>query len=208
MANLTVRCPPCGMPGVIGSAAHSSRFPATQAYYFSLPRRSSPQCRAGSPFSSSRPSPRVSSSASLAYYSSSARSSNTSFSNPPNIRPRHITNRLTTTRLCGNETFRRAKHSQNTIPTHTSPQNGLTYFWSRSVSSLGPFLMTCSIWSRFQIVDIYRSKLRDDATGIEGDEIARKRIESYANSVRPVGFVVRRGRLTALTLLTRLLRII
>ncbi|KJA25733.1 hypothetical protein HYPSUDRAFT_37178 [Hypholoma sublateritium FD-334 SS-4] len=40
-----------------------------------------------------------------------------------------------------------------------------------------------------QIVDIYRSKLRDDATGIEGDEIARKRIESYANSVRPVGFV-------------------
>ncbi|KAF8912820.1 maintenance of mitochondrial morphology protein 1 [Gymnopilus junonius] len=40
-----------------------------------------------------------------------------------------------------------------------------------------------------QIVDVYRSKLRDDVEGIEGDEIARKRIENYANSIRPVGFV-------------------
>lgn len=28
-------------------------------------------------------------------------------------------------------------------------------------------------------------------TGVEGDEIARRRIEAYANSVRPAGFVVR-----------------
>ncbi|KAH9486774.1 ERMES complex subunit mmm1 [Psilocybe cubensis] len=40
-----------------------------------------------------------------------------------------------------------------------------------------------------QVVAVYRSKLRDDVEGIEGDEIARKRIEAYANSVRPVGFV-------------------
>ncbi|KDR85151.1 hypothetical protein GALMADRAFT_131883 [Galerina marginata CBS 339.88] len=40
-----------------------------------------------------------------------------------------------------------------------------------------------------QIVDVYRSKLRDDIEGIEGDEIARKRIENYANSIRPAGFV-------------------
>ena len=39
-------------------------------------------------------------------------------------------------------------------------------------------------------MDIYRSKLRDDTTGIEGDEIARKRIEAYANSIRPAGFMV------------------
>ena len=41
-----------------------------------------------------------------------------------------------------------------------------------------------------QVVDVYRSKLRNDIAGIEGDEIARKRIEVYANSNRPAGFVV------------------
>ncbi|PPQ89589.1 hypothetical protein CVT25_012334 [Psilocybe cyanescens] len=40
-----------------------------------------------------------------------------------------------------------------------------------------------------RVVSVYRSKLRDDVEGIEGDEIARKRIETYANSIRPVGFV-------------------
>ncbi|KAF9480073.1 hypothetical protein BDN70DRAFT_833503 [Pholiota conissans] len=40
-----------------------------------------------------------------------------------------------------------------------------------------------------QVMDVYRSKLRDDTAGIEGDEIARKRIENYANSIRPAGFV-------------------
>jgi hypothetical protein len=41
-----------------------------------------------------------------------------------------------------------------------------------------------------QVVDVYRSKLRDDLPGAEGDEIARKRIEDYANKIRPPGFVV------------------
>lgn len=41
-----------------------------------------------------------------------------------------------------------------------------------------------------QIVDVYRSKLRDDTVGPEGNEIARKRIEDYANKVRPAGFLV------------------
>ncbi|KAF8078458.1 maintenance of mitochondrial morphology protein 1 [Lyophyllum atratum] len=40
-----------------------------------------------------------------------------------------------------------------------------------------------------QVVDVYRSKLRDDLPGAEGDEIARKRIESYANRIRPPGFL-------------------
>ncbi|PPR03162.1 hypothetical protein CVT26_008013 [Gymnopilus dilepis] len=40
-----------------------------------------------------------------------------------------------------------------------------------------------------QVLDVYRSKLRDDVEGVEGDEIARKRIENYANAIRPPGFV-------------------
>ncbi|KAF5337107.1 hypothetical protein D9611_003323 [Ephemerocybe angulata] len=40
-----------------------------------------------------------------------------------------------------------------------------------------------------QIVDVYRSKLRDDLPGIEGDEVARQRIEDFANKIRPAGFL-------------------
>ncbi|KAJ7275350.1 hypothetical protein B0H12DRAFT_1086870 [Mycena haematopus] len=40
-----------------------------------------------------------------------------------------------------------------------------------------------------QIVEIYRSKLRDGLPGTEGDEVARKRIEDYANTIRPPGFL-------------------
>ncbi|KAJ7139811.1 hypothetical protein C8R44DRAFT_605728 [Mycena epipterygia] len=36
---------------------------------------------------------------------------------------------------------------------------------------------------------IYRSKLRDGLSGAEGDEVARKRIEDYANKIRPPGFL-------------------
>ncbi|PFH54623.1 hypothetical protein AMATHDRAFT_134195 [Amanita thiersii Skay4041] len=40
-----------------------------------------------------------------------------------------------------------------------------------------------------QIMNTYRSKLRADLPGIQGDEVARKRMEDYANSVRPTGFL-------------------
>ncbi|KAF8898572.1 maintenance of mitochondrial morphology protein 1 [Infundibulicybe gibba] len=40
-----------------------------------------------------------------------------------------------------------------------------------------------------QVIEIYRSRLRDDLPGFEGDEIARKRIEDFANKVRPPGFL-------------------
>ncbi|KAJ6519517.1 maintenance of mitochondrial morphology protein 1 [Mycena sanguinolenta] len=40
-----------------------------------------------------------------------------------------------------------------------------------------------------QIVEIYRSRLRDGLPGTEGDEVARKRIEEYANKIRPPGFL-------------------
>lgn len=39
-------------------------------------------------------------------------------------------------------------------------------------------------------VETYRSKLRDDLPGSDGDEIARQRIERFANKLRPPNFVV------------------
>lgn len=44
-----------------------------------------------------------------------------------------------------------------------------------------------------QILTAYRSKLRGDKDGPEGDEIARKHVEDYANSIRPTGFLVSSG---------------
>ncbi|KAJ7630637.1 maintenance of mitochondrial morphology protein 1 [Roridomyces roridus] len=40
-----------------------------------------------------------------------------------------------------------------------------------------------------QALEVYRSKLRDGLAGPEGDEVARKRIEDYANKIRPPGFL-------------------
>lgn len=40
-----------------------------------------------------------------------------------------------------------------------------------------------------QVVNIYRLKLRDDLLGLEGDEVARRKIEEFANRVRPPGFL-------------------
>jgi len=40
-----------------------------------------------------------------------------------------------------------------------------------------------------QVVEIYRSKLREDHSGLDGDEIARKQIEAYANKIRPPRFL-------------------
>ncbi|KAG7099373.1 ERMES complex subunit mmm1 [Marasmius oreades] len=40
-----------------------------------------------------------------------------------------------------------------------------------------------------QVLDVYRSKLRNDLAGSAGDEIARQRVEAYANKIRPVGFL-------------------
>ena len=41
-----------------------------------------------------------------------------------------------------------------------------------------------------KVLDAYRTKLRDDLPGAEGDEIARKRVESFANKMRPAAFLV------------------
>ena len=43
---------------------------------------------------------------------------------------------------------------------------------------------------RPQVVDSYRVRLRDGQSGAAGDEVARKRVEEFANKVRPPGFLV------------------
>ncbi|TRM65767.1 hypothetical protein BD626DRAFT_452963 [Schizophyllum amplum] len=40
-----------------------------------------------------------------------------------------------------------------------------------------------------QILNVYRSKLRDDLDGMAGDEVARRRVEAYANRVLPSSFL-------------------
>ncbi|EIN13499.1 hypothetical protein PUNSTDRAFT_129178 [Punctularia strigosozonata HHB-11173 SS5] len=39
------------------------------------------------------------------------------------------------------------------------------------------------------VLDAYRSKLRDDLPGAEGDEVARRKLEEYANRIRPAALV-------------------
>ncbi|THH34108.1 hypothetical protein EUX98_g13 [Antrodiella citrinella] len=39
------------------------------------------------------------------------------------------------------------------------------------------------------VLEAYRSKLRDNLSGPEGDEVARKRVEAFANKMRPPAFV-------------------
>jgi maintenance of morphology protein 1 len=41
-----------------------------------------------------------------------------------------------------------------------------------------------------QVLDAYRSKLRDDLDGPDGDEIVRKRVEELANKMRPISVLV------------------
>ncbi|KAH8835213.1 maintenance of mitochondrial morphology protein 1 [Flagelloscypha sp. PMI_526] len=40
-----------------------------------------------------------------------------------------------------------------------------------------------------QVISIYRSRLCDGLSGSEGEEVARIRIENYANKIRPPGFL-------------------
>ncbi|KAJ3018028.1 hypothetical protein NUW54_g440 [Trametes sanguinea] len=40
-----------------------------------------------------------------------------------------------------------------------------------------------------QVLDAYRVKLRNGLSGAEGDEVARQRVEEFANKMRPAGFL-------------------
>ncbi|KAH8100634.1 maintenance of mitochondrial morphology protein 1 [Cristinia sonorae] len=40
-----------------------------------------------------------------------------------------------------------------------------------------------------QVLNAYRTKLRDNLLGVDGDEVARRRVEAFANKMRPPTFV-------------------
>ncbi|KAI0670004.1 maintenance of mitochondrial morphology protein 1 [Trametes maxima] len=40
-----------------------------------------------------------------------------------------------------------------------------------------------------QVLDAYRVKLRNGLAGLEGDEVARQRVEDFANKIRPTGLL-------------------
>ncbi|KAI6133194.1 hypothetical protein EDD16DRAFT_9768 [Pisolithus croceorrhizus] len=40
-----------------------------------------------------------------------------------------------------------------------------------------------------QVIDVYRAKLQNGLTGLKGIEVARQRIEAYANTIRPCNFL-------------------
>lgn len=42
-----------------------------------------------------------------------------------------------------------------------------------------------------KILETYRSKLRDDLPGAEGDEVVRRKVEDFANKMRPAALLVR-----------------
>ena len=42
-----------------------------------------------------------------------------------------------------------------------------------------------------EVLDAYRMKLRGHLPGLDGDELARRRVEEFANKIRPAGFLVR-----------------
>jgi maintenance of morphology protein 1 len=43
---------------------------------------------------------------------------------------------------------------------------------------------------RNQVAGVYRSKLRDDLHGAEGDEVLRQRVENFIDLMGPFGVVV------------------
>ena len=48
-----------------------------------------------------------------------------------------------------------------------------------------------STWHlRNQVANVYRSKLRNDLQGVEGDEVLRRRVEDFVNHMRPSGVLV------------------
>jgi hypothetical protein len=64
--------------------------------------------------------------------------------------------------------------------------------FTRYADIISPLQHLCvSTWDlRNQVADVYRSKLRDDLQGIEGDEVLRHRVENFVNLTRPSGVLV------------------
>jgi len=71
------------------------------------------------------------------------------------------------------------------LPVHptTRPDEKSTHVEPESTEWLNALL--------HQVADIYRSKLRDDLQGVEGDEVLRRRVEDFVNIMRPSGILDR-----------------
>jgi hypothetical protein len=64
--------------------------------------------------------------------------------------------------------------------------------FTRYADTINPLqrLYVSTAYLRNQVADVYRSKLRDDTQGVEGDEILRRRVEDFVNLMRPSGIMV------------------
>ena len=77
--------------------------------------------------------------------------------------------------------------SMHVEPESTEWLNALLY----QVCKLLAFHFHMLTWHlRNQVADVYRSKLRDDLQGVEGDEVLRRRVEDFVNLMRPSGVLV------------------
>lgn len=65
-------------------------------------------------------------------------------------------------------------------------------FSTRYADAIGPFQSLCvpTMHLLHQAADVYRSKLRDDFQGVQGDEVLRRRVEDFVNLMRPSGVLV------------------
>ena len=60
------------------------------------------------------------------------------------------------------------------------------------MQTINPLQRLCvsTVHLRNQVAGVYRSKLRDDLQGVEGDEVLRRRVEDFVNIMRPSGILV------------------
>lgn len=128
---------------------------------------------------------KASSSANSPYYSCSRSSSNSFFS---------IQLKIPLTRERVKHRVSRRRRRLMTVNRmvwmhHLSPPNGLIWSCDKCVFSLSARVYFVPIVCA-KVVESYRSRLRDDLPGLEGDEVLRRRVEDFANQVRPTGFLV------------------
>jgi hypothetical protein len=65
-------------------------------------------------------------------------------------------------------------------------------FSTRYADAIGPLQSLCvpTMHLLYQAADVYRSKLRDDFQGVQGEEVLRRRVEDFVNLMRPSGVLV------------------
>ncbi|KAI0322674.1 hypothetical protein OF83DRAFT_545778 [Amylostereum chailletii] len=75
---------------------------------------------------------------------------------------------------------------------HRSERDAPTFFGREGKSIPGEQLPESTEWFNtviYHAVQAYRSKMRNHLEGADGDEVARKRVEEFANRIRPAMFL-------------------